>query len=310
MELSILANLLSRFLSSRQQALVALKSHEHDASASDLGDAMRMFEAGDFAGAVMQCKELIDASGGDEKIGKAARDIQFNACIEAARRHFPGPDYFNWLNWFHQTLNPSTYLEIGVESGRSLQFAQEPTRAVGVDPALKVVHSQQAWVKLFQLTSDDFFATRDLRHVLDADTVDFAFIDGLHTFDQALKDFINIERFAHRGTVAVFHDIYPVVPLTAQRERVTQFWLGDTWKVIMILRKYRPDLNVFTIPTYPSGLGVASNLDPTSTILSDRFDRICEEVMELSPEACLTDANSILGVVPNSHEEVRRLLKL
>lgn len=308
--MSILANLLRSFLSSKQQTLQAQKTPDSESLADMVAAAMQMFDAGDFVGAVALCKEVLDVPERGADIDKMARDIQFNACIDAAKRHFHGPDYLEWLNWFHRTLRPATYLEIGVESGKSLQFARPPTRAVGVDPALRIVFSQQAWVKLFQLTSDDFFAAMDPREVFGADAVDLAFIDGLHTFDQALKDFINTERHAHRNTVVLFHDIYPVVPMTAARERVTQFWLGDTWKAMMILRKYRPDLNVFTIPAYPSGLGVVSNLDASSSVLMDNFDRICSEVMDLAPEVCQADADNILGVVANSHEAVARLLNL
>lgn len=226
----------------------------------------------------------------------------------AAQARFPGMDYLEWLKWFHQILKPMTYIEIGVESGQSLQFAKSPTRGIGIDPELKVVHSQQTWVKLFGMTSDDFFASYDLRQVMEHDVVDFAFIDGLHTFDQALKDFMNIEKYSNKNTVVAFHDIFPVTPITAERERKTFFWLGDTWKVIPILRLYRPDLKVITIPTYPSGLAIVTHLDRQSNVLYEAYKNVINKFMGLAVTECLNEIDSLLNVIPNETVAVTKFL--
>lgn len=175
-----------------------------------------------------------------------------------AKISLPGREYVDWLKWFHTHLNPELYFEIGVETGKTLRFAKQ--FAIGVDPALKISEGFANWVKLFQTESDTFFEQNDVDALLQGKKINFAFIDGLHTFDQALKDFENVERYSDANTVAVFHDIYPTTPITAARDRVTNFWLGDTWKVVPLLKEARPDLNIFTIPTYPSGLTVVTRL--------------------------------------------------
>jgi hypothetical protein len=182
----------------------------------------------------------------------------------------PGPSYLHWLQHFHSKLKPALYLEIGVESGLSLQYAEDPTLAIGVDPEPHIIHPIKCYSKIVKSTSDKFFETFTGR-------VNLAFIDGLHYYDQVLRDFINVERVAEEGCVILFHDVYPVIPVTAKREWDCKYWAGDTWKVFPILQKYRPDLQIKTIPTFPTGLGVITNVNPHSQILINKFDDIIEE---------------------------------
>jgi hypothetical protein len=200
----------------------------------------------------------------------------------AAKARFPGPVYLEWLQFFHRFVEPRNYLEIGVESGASFAFAQPPTLAVGVDPLLEIKHELKARHKLYSQTSDEFFTTQDVAAVFEGEVIALAFVDGMHTFDQALKDFIHVERHAARESIVLFHDIFPLNAVTASRERRSVFWCGDTWKAIVLLRTHRPDLKVFTIPTYPSGLAVVTNLNPGSTLLLERFETLYSEARELA----------------------------
>ena len=130
---------------------------------------------------------------------------------------------------------------------------------------------------LFTLESNVFFQSGEAERALAGEAVDLAFVDGLHLFEQALRDFQNIERYAKPGTVALFHDCLPLTAETATRRRATSFWTGDVWKIAPILRRLRPDLTIFLVPTYPTGLLVVTGLDPRSRVLEERMDALIAE---------------------------------
>ena len=110
-----------------------------------------------------------------------------------AKIKFTGQGYYDLLLRFHEWLLPKSYLEIGVSTGASIVLAKSPTVAVGIDPNPQLLSAPRTVCKIFPVTSDDYFAVRDPCSDLEAETVDLAFIDGLHLFEQVLRDFINIE---------------------------------------------------------------------------------------------------------------------
>ncbi len=65
----------------------------------------------------------------------------------------------DFLAAVHERLEPRTYVEIGVNTGRSLGLSRVPS--VAVDPAFKVTVEIQTDVHLVRATSDDFFARPD-----------------------------------------------------------------------------------------------------------------------------------------------------
>ena len=74
------------------------------------------------------------------------------------------------------------------------------------------------------LTSDEFFSTHDLREELGGSPVDLSFIDGLHLFEFALRDFINLERAGTEQSMIVLHDTDPPDADMAARESCTPGW--------------------------------------------------------------------------------------
>jgi predicted O-methyltransferase YrrM len=163
----------------------------------------------------------------------------------------------------HETLQPRMYLEIGVRAGDSLVCALPGTRVVAVDPAPRLLHPVPAGTTLVESTSDAFFADGTASRLLGPDPPDMAFIDGMHLFEYALRDLLNVEAWSHPGTVVVLDDCLPHEEAWAQRERTTGRWTGDVWKVLLYLQEQRPDLRVCLFDVEPAGLAVVQGLDPT-----------------------------------------------
>jgi len=183
--------------------------------------------------------------------------------------------YFALLERLHERLRPRTYVEIGVHAGRSLGRVRPDTVSIGIDPEpILEDPAVEAASKVFRLTSDDFFAQHDLKEELGGLPVDFAFIDGMHLFEFALRDFMNLEPYCGEDTVVLVHDCYPLQRAHAERERTTVAWSGDVWKLIPCLREQRPDLRVAAIDVRPAGMGIITGLDPESTVLPDSYEAI------------------------------------
>ncbi len=111
--------------------------------------------------------------------------------------------------------------------------------------------------------------------------IDLAFIDGLHLFEQTLRDFINVERHSGPQSVVLVHDCLPVDEISAARHRETAFWTGDVWKLVPALQCWRPDLEIRTIAARPSGLAMITHLDPSSRVLADNYEAIVAQFIDM-----------------------------
>lgn len=156
-----------------------------------------------------------------------------------------------FLASLHTLLKPRGYFEIGVQNGDSLRLAECP--AFGVDPQPMVLGTLLD-TALFRQTSDDFFAAvhdEGLPPLMSGIPIDLAFIDGMHLYEFALRDFRNIERYlANERTVVVFDDVLPRNQEEASREQCPGDWTGDVWKCYFVMQGIR---DVTLVDTFPTG---------------------------------------------------------
>ena len=225
-----------------------------------------------------------------------------------ARIRFSGEHYLEVMARILDAVKPRTYVEIGVEHGTSLRLVQAPTLAIGIDPEPKLAGPLAPNQKVFAETSDAFFANRDARAELGGLPIDLAFIDGMHQFEFALRDFYNLERYCSRDSTILIDDCYPLSRETAERERRREFWSGDIWRLILLLKKYRPQLAIHIVATPPCGLTIVRGLDPGSTFLREHHDRLCAEFLAVDYSVLEDDMAGKLNLFPNDWEKVRALL--
>jgi hypothetical protein len=201
-------------------------------------------------------------------------------------RKLQGMRYYDFMDGLHGCVLFDWYMEIGCRAGRS--FAPVRGKTIAVDPffrvKLNIIGSKPA-LHIFQLTSDDFFATGFMQR--NGIRLGACFLDGMHLFEYLLRDFMNTEAQSDPDGVIMMHDCVPFGFEMTTRDLANLpkgAWTGDVWKLIPILQTYRPDLTVTVLDCNPTGLVCVSNLDPENTVLRSNYDRIVGEFLDVDLE--------------------------
>ena len=128
------------------------------------------------------------------------------------------------------------YLEIGCNSDDV--FNNINIEKTGVDPVSG---------GNFRGTSDEFFSQNSKNY-------DCIFIDGLHVYQQVIKDILNSIKILNNNGVIILHDCLPK-SIGHQRVPRTRYnWNGDVWKAVVEARTWK-DFETFTILA-DQGLGI------------------------------------------------------
>lgn len=142
------------------------------------------------------------------------------------------------INTLIKKYNYQSYLEIGVQHGASYKAVNCNNKTAVDNDKLVLKFIPDCFIK----TSDEFF--RDNKS-----TFDIIFIDGLHEFEQNLKDIKNSLKVLNKGGTIVCHDMLPPDENHQKVPRIQTQWTGDCWKAFVVLRGTRPDLSMYVINT-------------------------------------------------------------
>lgn len=181
-----------------------------------------------------------------------------------------------------------SYLEIGVAEGATF-LDVKAVRKVAVDPSFRFPLPDDPSAAFFACGSDDYFQS-----INGGEMFDVIFVDGLHQFEQALRDLLNAVACLKPRGVIVVDDIFPSsylaslgdqAKMRAMRDRLDLprgDWMGDVYKVAAFIERFMPAFAYASTPTpysqlimwrggrdsfEPAALSSVSNLDYADVIV-------------------------------------------
>jgi Methyltransferase domain len=225
----------------------------------------------------------------------------------------------NRIKIVQQALDERTkpvYLEIGVSNGVSFRCIAADEK-IAVDPALrlsarsrKLADAKAHATHYFETTSNAFFASQTA--FLAQRGIDVALIDGLHSYEQVVRDVENTLRYLRDDGVIVLHDCNPATasigfPATSYDDflahkrwrrllsRIFLPWSGDVWKAIVHLRSTRDDLQIAVLKS-DFGIGVIRKGPPES-----RLSYSAAQIEALDYEDLAADRDRLLNLKPPAY---------
>jgi predicted O-methyltransferase YrrM len=148
-------------------------------------------------------------------------------------------------------------LELGVLNGEVFkEIASHSIKATAVD-VRDIEFKLPDNAVYYQGTTDSYFKT------LHTDVkFDMVFIDADHSYEQSLKDFINIEKYVVDDGFIFLHDTYPHT-----EEFLDPSICGDTYKTAHYIKSYMSDdFEILTLPFSP-GITVVKKIKKSKQLI-------------------------------------------
>ena len=129
------------------------------------------------------------------------------------------PRRYDIINKIIVKRNYTSYLEIGCFKNETFNQVNIKKK-IGVDPVSG---------GNLRMTSDQFF-------IENKEKFDLIFIDGLHVYEQVIKDIFNSIKVLKENGIILVHDCLPRKLWYQTPTRMSDTWNGDVWKAIVECR--------------------------------------------------------------------------
>jgi hypothetical protein len=159
------------------------------------------------------------------------------------------------VNALARQLGSRRYLEIGVLHGTTFRGVEIAERTA-VDPGFGFDTNELAneSTRFFRQTSDTFFVNEPM-----SPQYDVVLIDGMHTFEQVVRDLSNVLLRTHQRSVIILDDTVPDDVYSTVKDGAASYdyrkldtapargWQGDVYKALFYIHDYVPGLDYRTI---------------------------------------------------------------
>ena len=215
--------------------------------------------------------------------------------------------YKTFLPKLHDVIKPQNYIEIGIRHGYSLSISPSANK-IAIDPGYGESDMQfdVQNTKFFKTTSDEFFKKYNVQDYIE-NSFDLGYIDGMHLFEYALRDFINLEKVSSKSSVIIVDDVIPRTEAEANRKPTGGSWTGDVWKMISCLAEYRQDLasQMILAKSEPTGCLIIISPDKSNSALVDNYEKIINQY--LSDDYPVMPDKKILSIAVSAETALEKL---
>lgn len=209
-----------------------------------------------------------------------------------------GDTIVNLLKKLHLDLKPKFYFQSGVQNGLFLNLCRCQSVVCG-DPNM-IAKTVPFPTRIFIEKASQFFGNEKRLFSIFSREIDLAFLSAPDLAENLIQQIGKLEAFMSKSGAMVLGNVCPDHIEMTHPKRSYRQWAGTAYKIIPLLAKYRPDLEVQIHNTYRDGFrygtAVLTNLDPTNTFIKDNLDSLLIELSSMKEASSIEQVEKIVDL--------------